>query len=175
VGDAGELVLSLNMPVLGPRLGPDTQKVLAAVRSGQWQRHSDGSVEVAGRILADDEFTLRLAARDEATSRALPGDRGLVVLDTVTTPDLEAEGLARDVVRLVQVARKDAGLHVADRIHLVVDPHGHDDVAAAVEAFRHYVMSETLAVELVVDGPLSTGQRSELPDGRAVLIGVSKS
>jgi isoleucyl-tRNA synthetase len=175
VGDAGELVLQLNMPVLGPRLGPDTQKVLAAMRGGQWERGADGSVEVAGRTLADDEFSLRLTAKHEATTRALPGSVGLVVLDTATTPELESEGLARDVVRLVQVARRESGLHVADRIHLVVDPGHHHDVGAAVEAHRDYVMAETLAVELVVAGPISNGRRAELPDGRALHIGLSRT
>jgi isoleucyl-tRNA synthetase len=176
VGDAGELVLQLNMAVLGPRLGPDTQKVLAAVRSGQWERSagSDGAVVVAGRTLADDEFTLRLTPADPALARALPGNIGLVVLDTTLTAALESEGLARDVVRLVQVARKDEGLHVADRIHLVIDVGHHHDVRAAVEEHRAYVMGETLARELVLDGPLADAHRGELPDGRALHIGLHK-
>ena len=45
----------------------------------------------------------------------------MVALDLVVTADLEAEGWARDVVRLVNEARREAGLHVADRIHLVLD------------------------------------------------------
>ena len=45
---------------------------------------------------------------------------GFVVLDTVTTPELEAEGLARDVVRAVQQARRDADLDVSDRIALTL-------------------------------------------------------
>ncbi|HEV7887543.1 MAG TPA: isoleucine--tRNA ligase, partial [Acidimicrobiales bacterium] len=175
VGDAGELVLSLNMAVLGPRLGPDTQKVLGAVRSGQWTRASDGTVTVGDRVLAADEFTLRLTPADPASARALPGDAGLVVLDTAVTPELEAEGLARDVVRLVQVARKESGLHVSDRIHLVIDVGHHHDVGAAVAAHRDYVMAETLALELVLDGPLADPHRGELPDGRAIHIGLSKA
>jgi isoleucyl-tRNA synthetase len=174
VGDAGEMVLQLNMSVLGPRLGPDTQKVLGAVRSGHWERTSDGAVSVSGRVLAEDEYSLRLTPSDESTSRALPGNAGLVLVDTATTPELESEGLARDVVRLVQSARKDAGLHVADRIHLVVDPHHHHDVKDALTTHRDYVMGETLARELIVNGPLANGHRGELPDGRAILIGLSR-
>ena len=174
VGDAGELVLSLNMQVLGPRLGPDMQKVVGAVRSGDWSRSDEGAVVAAGRTLADDEFSLRLTPADPTSARALPGNNGLVVLDTSVTPELEAEGLARDVVRLVQVARKDSGLHVADRIHLVVDPGSHDDVRAAVAEWADYVKGETLARELLVDGPISDSHRGELPDGRAIHIGLSK-
>jgi isoleucyl-tRNA synthetase len=98
----------------------------------------------------------------------------VVVLDTAVTPELEAEGLARDVVRLAQQARKDEGLHVADRIHLVVDPGDHDDVRAAVEAHRDWVAEQTLARELVLAGPLSEGRRYELSDGRVVHVGLHK-
>ena len=174
VGDAGELQLQLNMAVLGPRLGPDTQKVLGAVRSGDWVRANDGTVSVAGRDLAEDEYTLRLTPADPSRGRALSGDAGLVMLDTTVTPSLEAEGLARDVVRLVQVARKDSGLHVADRIHLVIDPGHHDDVRAALGEWKDYVKAETLAGEFIVNGPLVDAHRGELPDGRAIHIGLSR-
>ena len=174
VSDAGSLVLQVVPAVLGPRLGPDVQKVIKAVKAGEWERRPDGSVVVGDRTLAEDEYVLRLVPADEATSRALPDNAGVVVLDTAVTPEMEAEGLARDVVRLVQQARKDEGLHVADRIHLVVDPGDHLDVRAAVEAHRHWVAEQTLARELVVAGPLSEGRRYELSDGRVVHVGLHK-
>ncbi|HEX9968838.1 MAG TPA: DUF5915 domain-containing protein, partial [Acidimicrobiales bacterium] len=170
----GRYVLQVVPAVLGPRLGPDVQKVIKAVRAGEWERRADGSVVVGDRTLADDEYSLRLVPVDEATARALPGERGLVVLDTAVTPELEAEGLARDVVRLVQQARKDAGLHVSDRIHLVLDPGKHDDVAAAMESHRDYMADQTLATELVIAGPVTDARRYELSDGRAVHLGLHK-
>jgi isoleucyl-tRNA synthetase len=172
VGEVGRFVLQVVPAVLGPRLGPDVQKVIKAVKAGEWERRPDGSVVVGDRTLADDEYALRLVPADEAVSRALPGDVGVVVLDTAVTPELEAEGVARDVVRFVQQARKDEGLHVADRIHLVIDPGDHDDVRAAVEAHRHWVGEQTLARELVVAGPLAEGRRYELADGRAVHLAL---
>jgi len=64
------------------------------------------------------------------------------------TPDLEAEGTARDVVRLVQQARRDAGLEVSDRIRLAI---GADETtAAAIKAHAEFLKGETLAVELDV-------------------------
>ncbi|MBW3667770.1 MAG: isoleucine--tRNA ligase [Actinobacteria bacterium] len=174
VSAVGRYLLQVVPAVLGPRLGADVQKVIKAVRAGEWERRADGSVVVGDRTLADDEYTLRLVPADEAVSRALPGDRGLVVLDVAVTPELEAEGLARDVVRLVQQARKDAGLHVSDRIHLVVDAGDHDDVRAAVEAHRGYVADQTLAGDLVLAGPVSNARRYELSDGRALHVGLHK-
>jgi isoleucyl-tRNA synthetase len=79
---------------------------------------------------------------------ALPGSTGLLALDTELTPELEAEGTARDVVRSVQQARRDAGLEVSDRIRLTI---GADEAtAAAIEAHADFLKAETLAVELTL-------------------------
>jgi isoleucyl-tRNA synthetase len=169
----GDLVLQVVPAVLGPRLGPDVQKVIKAVRAGEWTRAADGSVQVLDRTLADDEYSLRLDPRDPETTRPLPGNDGLVILDTAVTPELEAEGLARDVVRGVNAARKDAGLHVSDRIRLTLVCA--DDVWDAVETHRDYVKEETLALEVLRVEELARSHRLELPDGRAVHIGVART
>ena len=75
-------------------------------------------------------------------SAALPTG-GFVILDTALTPELEAEGYARDAIRVVQDARKSAGFDVADRIALkLVVP---ADAVAKVEAFRDLIAAETKA------------------------------
>ena len=62
------------------------------------------------------------------------------------TPELEAEGYARDVVRAVQDERKNVGLHIADRIDLSLTvPSDH---VADVEAWRDMIAAETLALSL---------------------------
>ena len=83
--------------------------------------------------------------------RARP--RSTVVLDTSLTPELIQEGLARDFVRGIQDARKRAGYRIEDTIEIAyaADP----EVAAAIEAHRHYVRSETLATNLA--GEASAG------------------
>ena len=70
----------------------------------------------AGIELLDGEYERKLVATDPGATAELPGGNGLVVLDTDVTEDLAAEGVARDVVRAVQQARRDAGLDVSDRI-----------------------------------------------------------
>ena len=61
---------------------------------------------------------IELVAADPDSTSALPGNTGLIALDLRVTPELAAEGTARDVVRIVQQARRDAGLAVSDRIRL---------------------------------------------------------
>ena len=143
--DAAERVLTLVPSALGPRLGPDAPAVFSAVRRGDWTV-SDTDVTAGGRSLLPGEYELVLRPRDPATGRTLPGDVGVVTLDTAVDAVLEAEGAARDVVRLVQAERRQAGLHVSDCI--VVELDAAADVVGAVETHRAYVAEQTLAVDL---------------------------
>jgi len=171
VASAGEFVLQLVPAVLGPRAGAEMQSLIKAVRAGDWSRDGD-VVVVAGRRLQPDEYTLRLVARDEANAGPLADAGGVVVLDTTITPELAEEGVARFLVRKVNELRRQEGLHVTDRIRLVIDVHHHDELEALVERHRPFVEQETLAVE-VAFGPLSNGHRVELPDGRALRAGLT--
>src|SRR5690606_13508591 len=76
-------------------------------------------------------------------------DRGyLAALNTTVTPELLREGLARDVVRLVQNARKSAGLEVSDRITLSLSAGGL--LLGAIEEHSRAIANETLATSLIV-------------------------
>ena len=146
----GTLELAVNPRVLGPRLGGKVQEVIRAVKAGDWTHGANETIVAAGVQLSPDEYELKLAAAgsDGATS-ALPGNAGLIALDTNLTPELQAEGTARDVIRLVQQARRDAGLDVSDRIRLTI---GADEAtAAAIRAHASFLKTETLAVDLNVN------------------------
>ena len=81
----------------------------------------------------------------EKEGLATAGDRELlVVLDTHLTPELIAEGRAREVVNRIQTARKEAGLDYADRIR--VRYRAHPLVEAAIDAHRDWIAAETLTV-----------------------------
>ncbi|GAA4214809.1 isoleucine--tRNA ligase [Actinocatenispora rupis] len=135
--------LTLVPRVLGPRLGPDVQRVIRAVRDGDWTVEADGAVTAGGVPLHDGEYELTYTTTDTAHAAPLPGGTGAVLLDVTLTPELRAEGLARDLIRVVQTARRDAGLAVADRIALTVD--APPAVGAALDAYREMVAAETLA------------------------------
>jgi isoleucyl-tRNA synthetase len=154
----GRFEVAVNARVCGPRLGGDTQKVIRAVKAGEWSAEPDGTVIAAGITLQPGEFTERLVAVDAERTAALPGNTGLVLLDTVVTPELAAEGTARDVVRVVQQARRDAGLDVSDRIALVLE--APEAVGEAVRAHEAFVAGEVLATTVTygqVGSPASQG------------------
>ncbi|QEO15938.1 isoleucine--tRNA ligase [Agromyces intestinalis] len=142
--------LTVNARAAGPRLGKQVQHAIGAARSGDWTL--DGETVVAGGIaLEPGEYDLVLetgAAGDGSAVLGLLSDGGFVILDTATTAELEAEGIARDLVRAVQEARKAAGLEVGDRIRLTLALDAAS--AAAADAHRELIAGETLAVGLAL-------------------------
>ena len=97
---------------------------------------------MGGVELEPEEFDFRVVSAGDGAVATLKGSSGLVVLDTAVTPELELEGRARDLIRQIQQARRDAGLDVSDRIML--DVRGGTDVVAAFDAHRGLVEQETL-------------------------------
>ena len=173
VSEVADLALKVEPSVLGPRLGPDTQNVIAAVRRGSWERTPEGDVEVAGHVLAGDEYFLSLVPKDTDASRALPGDQLVVSLSLEVTPELEREGIARDVVRQVQEHRKALKLDVSDHIRLSLYFSHNNGLKDAVEEHLRMVAGETLADEVIFrDGPISDGIRATVADGRAFHMGI---
>ena len=170
LGDYCEQVLSVVPRVLGPRLGKDVQQVIKAVKAGEWSVAPSGLVTAGGVDLAEGEYELKMVPRQADRSAAL-GDGGVVVLDTEVTAELAAEGLARDVVRVVQLARRDADLNVTDRIRLVVD--ASPEVRAAVETHRDFVAGETLAQQVEFGALAPSGYEGEVGDGESVRVSVT--
>jgi isoleucyl-tRNA synthetase len=169
----GEFQLTVNPRALGPRLGKQVQEVIRAVKAGQWTQEGD-VVTAAGVELRPGEYELKLTAADPDSTTALPGSNGLIALDTTVTPELEAEGTARDVIRVIQQARKDAGLDVSDRITLVVGADG--AVADAVRAHAAFIAGETLATGLtVVPAAEVTAAPQPVGDGGEVRVSLAKS
>jgi isoleucyl-tRNA synthetase len=167
--------LQVNARAIGPRLGKQTQQVIGAAKAGRWKKLDDGRVEVGGQVLEPEEHALGIEPREGVACQALPGHDGIVVLDFDLDEDLLREGDARDLVRAVQQARRDAGLHVADRIRLALGVGGR--VREAAEAFRAYLAENLLAAELSFDGaPAGEGwfEREASVAGEPVRIALAR-
>lgn len=166
--------LTVNARAAGPRLGKGVQQVIQAARSGDWSE-ADGVVTAGGVELVAGEYELVLETASGGADQALallPGG-GFVLLDTATNAELEAEGLARDVIRAVQDARKAAGFEVSDRIRLRlgVSEDGH----AAVQQHAELIAGETLATDVSVNGAAEGAALLQLAGGAAVTIEVEKA
>jgi isoleucyl-tRNA synthetase len=138
--------LTVNSRAAGPRIGKQVQPVIQASKAGDWVPNGD-RVIVGGVELLPGEFELELQAADDSQAITfLPGG-GFVLLDTQTTWELEAEGLARDLIRAVQDTRRAAGFEVSDRIDLALyfDSESERD---GVEPFSGTIAQETLALDI---------------------------
>jgi isoleucyl-tRNA synthetase len=144
--------LSVNARAAGPRLGKSVQSVIQAAKAGDWSE-TNGKVTAGGVQLAEGEYDLELVADFAGGADEAPTDLigilasgGFLILDGKVTEELAAEGLARDTIRTIQQARKDAGLDVSDRISLTVS--GNSDVLQAIRAHETLVCAETLSLEI---------------------------
>jgi isoleucyl-tRNA synthetase len=167
----GQAEIVINARVAGPRLGKQVQEVIRAAKAGHWTMTPEGRVHVAGVDLLSGEYERRMVSRDAGATAELPRASGFVILDTVVTPELTAEGLARDVIRAVQQARRDAKLDVSDRIRLTLG--GPDEVLAAARTHQSLLASETLALD-VHYGDASGGFVCKVGDGAEVTVKVEK-
>ena len=168
--------LAVNARAAGPRLGKQVQVAIKGAKSGDWSEH-DGVVTAGGIALEPHEYELTLQTADRADEGAalalLPGG-GFLLLDTETTPELAAEGVARDAIRAVQEARKNAGLDVTDRIVLAL--HAAPEHVPALETHADLIAAETLAVALTVSASDDVvAVAAAQPEGREPGARVSRS
>jgi len=158
-----EKSLSVNARALGPRVGSDVQRIIKESKAGNWQLVGS-TVVVDGTELIEGEYELSMvAAGDSDSSKVGITSFGFVLLNTVITPELAAEGLARDAIRHIQQARKDADLDVSDRIilKLIAD----EDSLVALREHQQLIANETLATELSLEsgtGELAIGESGQM-------------
>jgi isoleucyl-tRNA synthetase len=161
----GRFELAVNARVAGPRLGKDVQAAIKAVKAGDAVVHPDGTLTAGPAVLQPEEYSSKLVAADPEYTAALPDGAGLVVLDGAVTPELEAEGWAKDRIRELQELRKSSGLDVSDRISVVMAvPQQRADWA---QAHRDLIAREILATSFEFGDP-SDG--TEIGDGVRVAI-----
>lgn len=149
--------LTLNPRAFDPAVRRYTSKLFAAQKQGQWQAE-DGSVVfptvlVEGepvRLSGDQVKLATVVQAEEGQSATVLGSGSFVVLDTQLDEELKAEGYARDLVRAIQDARKQAGLDISDRINLTLQvPNEH---VAAARTHADMIAHEVLALETHITG-----------------------
>jgi isoleucyl-tRNA synthetase len=172
--DYASVKLQINSAVLGKRLPEKMKQILPASKKGEWKRLADGGVEIAGEVLLAGEYTILLEPKPAYKDSAAPlsSNDALVILDLTITPELEAEGRARDLVRMIQQARKDAGLHVADRITLGLDVPS--EFKSALATHGDFIAEQTLATSWKEGSAGSAQQVKQELDGAEFIIGLSK-
>lgn len=145
--------LTVHARVAGPRLGKEVQRVIREAKAGNWEQR-EGTVLVDGIELKEGEYELQphLAEEDAASDTAIAflSEGGFVILDTVVTTELAYEGIARDAIRAIQQARKEADLNVSDRIELWLG--ATSEHVAALTEHEEMICEETLTRTIRITG-----------------------
>jgi isoleucyl-tRNA synthetase len=147
-----------NFKLLGPRLGKDLpllKQVLADAGTERLkgilaQRAMTGKATIElpnGKsvVLDEEDIEIRLKAKDGWV--AAQGNDCVVVISTELSPELLAEGVARDIVRLIQERRKELGLQFTDRIQVGIQTDS-AFVRDAIVNWTEYIKTEVLSVQL---------------------------
>ena len=144
-----------NFKVLGSKLGKDMKAAarrIAALDSRDIRSLVEGAtlaVDFEGQNSNSIELTLDLVEvqrREKSGFKVINEDDLTIVLDSNLSPELKAEGLARDMVRSLQNLRKDCGFSVTDRIAASID--APEPIVQACRSFEEYISSETLCESL---------------------------
>jgi isoleucyl-tRNA synthetase len=177
--ELGSYELKPNYRTLGPRFGKhmpmvaaavaglDADKAAAALREG---RTVGIAIDGHDHELAADDLLVGLQPLEGFQVEREGGHA--VALDLAMDEALRREGWAREVVRAVQNARKDAGLEVSDRIALTLG--GDPELVAVAEEFEGLVADEVLATSVTFDGDGLDGYTATV-DGRALVVAVTRA
>jgi isoleucyl-tRNA synthetase len=166
-----------NFKRLGPRIGkllPGCKAALGKADGGkllgELTARGKVTLDIEGEKLELDSEDIQVRLQAKPGWAAAQGTNVVVVLATELTPELIAEGSARDFVRLVQDRRKEMGLQFSDRIEIGVTG-ASSDLQQAIERFRDYISDETLAKRLIFE-PLSgaDGVSLEIGDDQITLF-----
>ncbi|WP_341816866.1 isoleucine--tRNA ligase [Wolbachia endosymbiont (group A) of Agelastica alni] len=156
--EVASLELKLNFPMLGKRIPEKIKKLVQYVKEGKWRQIEDEKIflgnESENYIIEKGEYELLLKANSEFSS-VFDNNKGVVILNTALNDELILEGLARDVVRLIQETRKQADFHISDRIKVIIKTED-EKIKEAINTWSEYIKEQTLALSLDINTEIGT-------------------
>jgi isoleucyl-tRNA synthetase len=179
-GELATYAVRPNFRSLGPRFGKDMPQAKAAIEALDPSHAREAiagereiGITIDGREhpLHPEDMTLVMEPLEGYQVESEAGRAVALALEL--DDDLIREGLAREVVRAVQNARKEAGLEITDRISLGLD--GDEELVAAARAHEPYVAGETLATSVHVGNGAADGATPVNVGGRELLIAVTRT
>ncbi|OAB82273.1 isoleucine--tRNA ligase [Wolbachia endosymbiont of Laodelphax striatellus] len=148
--EVASLELKLNFPLLGKKVADKIKKLVQYVKEEKWRQIENEQIflgdETESYTIEKGEYELLLKANSEYSS-VFDNNKGIVVLSTELNDELILEGLARDVVRLIQETRKQADFHISDRIRVIIKAED-EKIKEAITTWNKYIKEQTLALSL---------------------------
>ncbi|XGA07956.1 MAG: isoleucine--tRNA ligase [Wolbachia endosymbiont of Xenopsylla cheopis] len=152
VEEIASVKLKLNFPLLGKRMPDKVKDLMQCIKQGEWRILENGQLLVGKDILIKEEYELLLQT-DNVFSCVFDNNKGITILDTTLDDKLIIEGFARDLVRLIQETRKQANLHISDRIEVIVRTEN-DNFKNVIKEWGEYIKDQTLSTNLSVNAEL---------------------
>ena len=151
IGDLASFIVEVDLKKLGAKYGEKLKDIMKDVKENKWKRIDNNTIEIAGTILENDEYSIKLKPKnkDVKNIQALSNNQAVIELDTKITQELELEGIARDLVRTIQQNRKDANLDISDRIKLSIKV-ASPMIIKAINDNESYIKTQTLAKDLQI-------------------------
>jgi isoleucyl-tRNA synthetase len=154
-----------NFPKLGKQYGPKMKEVSAVINS--FQQEDIQLLEKHG-ALSRDGFDIVLddvlVSSEDIPGWSVASEGGVTVaLDVTLTEELKREGIARDFVNRIQNLRKDMGLDVLDKISIEIQK-AEETILSAIEEYKHYISTETQAVNLDLKDTISDGTEVDMDE-----------
>ncbi len=166
-----------NLPLLGPKYGADLGKITSELpkldaRKIVSELQSQGEISVAGFSLSAKEVLIGFRSKE---GYAAAVDGGLVLaVETKVTPELAAEGTARELVHLLQTMRRNADFSITDHINAWYS--GGTATANVMNQFADYIKQETLSLSLIAEvAPEGSYTETHKVAGQDVMLGVKRA
>lgn len=166
-----EKKLSIHFPILGKRIPHKMKDIISASKKNEWISEN-GNVHIAGEILRAEEYSLILDTKLAKGAKALSSNQAMIIMDLEISEKLKLEGNARDIIRSVQQARKDAGLKVSDRIALEISTNDLE-LKQTLSEFAEVIEEQTLSQLMHVSEADYTTEQSVM--GKELTIRLKKS
>ncbi len=174
--EVASLELKLNFPVLGRKVPDKIKKLVQYVKEGKWKQVENEQIflgdETESYTMEKGEYELLLKANSEY-SAVFDNNKGVVILNTELNNELILEGLARDIVRLIQETRKQADFYISDRIRVIIKAED-EKVKEAINRWDEYIKEQTLALSLDTNKEIEADFYSKEYQGLTVGIKLIK-
>ncbi|KJV57242.1 isoleucine--tRNA ligase [Orientia chuto str. Dubai] len=143
--------LVLNFHLLGKRIPEQIKSVIQANKTGKWCKQSNGTIRLGNVDLLPGEYSLVAEPKISNGAKSI-GNDGIIILNLNITNELYLEGIARDLIRLIQQARKAAQFHISDNIYLEINSTG-TKIDSAISQCKSIITQQTLSSICTVSIP----------------------
>ena len=161
-------IVKVNAREVGKKFGPKVQELIQKWKSGDFKELPECGVEIAGEHLSFGEYEMGYLTAEGVEAEA--SANAVVLLDTEITPELEIEGLAREIIRTIQELRKTSGFEISD--HVTVQWNSEEEkIAQAFDIFGDKISQEVLAHSIEVS---SAAKEVFVIEEKSVQIAISR-